>query len=243
MSVLREANVSDEPVRLIHGDCLDVLRSLPDGSVDAVVMDPPYGIAYSSGHGGDSWGDGSIRGDESTAARDRVLEWAAGQDLPVLCFGSWRVPRPSGTKALLVWDTLGALGMGDLRIPWKPSHQEIYVLGNPAMFCGERGSDVLRHPPVQSMAKNGRLHPMQKPVGLLRDLIGKLRGGVILDPFMGSGTTGVACVQTGRKFIGVEIDPAYFAIAQKRINEAQGVGTLFPPAEPAALSLFDTGAA
>ena len=185
----------------------------------ALITDPPYGIEYSSGHGSDDWGDGAVSGDIDTSIRDKVLKETDG--MTALVFGSWKSIRPAGTKMVLIWDTLGALGMGDLRLPWKPSHQEIYVLGNPDGFCGSRDSDVLRCPPVQSMAKNGRLHPMEKPVALMKMLISKTNADTVFDPFMGSGTTGVACMQLGRNFIGCEIDPKYFEIAQKRIEAAQ----------------------
>jgi len=143
---------------------------------------------------------------------------------------------------VLVWDTLGALGMGDLRLPWKPAHQEIYVLGDPDGFTGDRGSDVIHHPPVQSMAKNGRVHPFEKPVGLLTHLLGYMAGVLVLDPFMGSGTTGVACVKTGRKFIGIEINQDYCDIAVRRITEALAQGQLFPVAhqEPSQALLEET---
>jgi len=201
-------------VQLYLGDCLQIMPELATGSVDAVVTDPPYGIAYHSGHDGIL--PRSIEGDGDTSVRDDAL---AMLDAPALVFGTWRVPRPIGTRMLLVWDTLGALGMGDLSLPWKPSHQEIYVIGRG--FEGRRTTDVLQCPPVQSMAVNGRVHPHEKPVRLMLMLLDKCPQGTILDPFMGSGTAGVACVQTGRKFIGIEIDPGYFEIAKKRISEAQ----------------------
>ena len=74
-----------------------------------------------------------------------------------------------------------------------------------------------------------RVHPTQKPIVLMKWIIETYTrpGQVILDPFMGSGTTGVACVQTGRDFIGIEIDPGYFAIAERRIKDAQAQGKLF----------------
>ena len=219
---------SDGSVRLFLGDCLDVLPTL-DG-VDAVVTDPPFGIDYSSGHGSESWGDGAIEGDGNTVARDQAL-WLLA-NIPTLCFGSWRSDRPAGTRMVLVWDTLGALGMGDLRLPWKPAHQELYVLGDPNGFVGERGSDVIRHPPVQSMAKNGRVHPFEKPVGLIEILLERMSGRNVCDPFMGSGTTGVACVRTGRRFIGIEKEPKYFEIAVRRIEAELNRAPLFeqPPA-------------
>ena len=83
------------------------------------------------------------------------------------------------------------------------------------------GTDLLTFPVGQPDQKNG--HPWAKPLYLIKYLVGRFSnpGDLILDPFMGSGTTGVACVQTGRNFIGIEIDPTYFAIAEKRIAQAQ----------------------
>src|SRR5260370_14440169 len=120
---------------------------------DVLVTDPPYGISYESGHFGTL--PRSIFGDEDTSMRDAILAWWG--DNPALVFGSWRAPRPMGTRTLLVWDTLGANGMGALDLPWKPAHQEIYVLGRG--FTGKRTSDVLRFAPVQSRAAHRRFHP------------------------------------------------------------------------------------
>ena len=209
--------------QLACGDCREVLPTL--GGFDGCATDPPFGIDYSSGHGGESWGDGSIANDVDHSVRDEVLKIIGNTS--TLCFGSWRVPRPTNTKMVLVWDTLGALGMGDLRLPWKPSHQEIYVLGDSEGFFGYRGSDVIAHHPCQAAAIRGRIHPMEKPVGLMAVLIEKMRGQTILDPFMGSGTTGVACVRLGRKFIGIELERKYFDIACKRIEDAYNQSALF----------------
>lgn len=200
----------DDAVTIYHGDCRDILPSLP--RVDLVLTDPPYGIDYESGHKASL--PRSIKGDEDTALRDYVLEWWQG---PALVFGTWRIPRPKGTRMLLIWDTLGALGMGDLSLPWKPSHQEIYALGNG--FQGRRTSDVLSYPPVQSSAWRGRLHPHEKPIPLLRDLLGKCPAGVVLDPFMGSGTTLRAAKDLGRLAIGIEIEERYCEIAAKRMSQ------------------------
>jgi len=200
---------------LYLGDCLEILPTLP--KVDAVITDPPYGMHYKSGHAtNELWCAGRvIAGDETTAARDFIV---SAMDCPMLIFGTWKIKRPKSTKMVLVWDKGGALGMGDLSIPWKPDHEEIYVIGKG--FVGSRDSgSVLRHPPVQSMAKNGRLHPTEKPVGLIEKLLRKT-AGLILDPFMGSGPTGVACANLGRKFIGIEIEPKYFDIACERIDNA-----------------------
>src|SRR5205085_153167 len=111
----------------------------------------------------------SIEGDRDTTARDTALTmWG---DKPALIFGTWRIPRPAATRQVLIWDTKGALGMGAMDLPWKPGHQEIYVLGKG--FVGHRGNDVLRCAPVQSLGYNGRSHPHEKPVDLMGGLIRK----------------------------------------------------------------------
>lgn len=205
-------------IALYCGDVLDAIGRDPhdDTPCDAAVVmvsDPPFGIGYESGHFGTL--SRSIKGDDSTAARDEVLAWWG--ERPALIFGSWRAPRPANTRMVLVWDTGGALGMGALDLPWKPAHQEIYVLGSG--FSGARTSDVLRYPPVQSMASNGRTHPHEKPVDLLRALILKCPAGIVIDPFCGTGSTLVAAKDLGRRAIGIEVEERYAEIAAKRLSQ------------------------
>ena len=203
----------DDFVTLYLGGCLTETHWL---GADVLLTDPPYGIGYNSGHMRQVGFARSIQGDQDTSLRDKALDlW--GRDRPALIFGSWKRPVPTGTRALLIWDTKGALGMGDLKIPWKPSHQQIYVVGRG--FTGRRTSDVLTFAPVQSMAKNGRLHPHQKPLPLLLELISKCPDGVLADPFAGSGSTLVAAKIAGRKCIGVELEEKYCEIAAKRCEQ------------------------
>jgi len=201
----------DENVTLYHGDCREITAWL---DADVLVTDPPYGIDYQSGRRRDTLA-ASIVGDKDTTARDDVL--AAWGDRPAVVFGTWRIPRPEGTRARLIWDTKGALGMGDLTIPWKPSDQEIYVLGSG--FSGRRDTNVLTCAPVQSMAKNGRQHPHEKPVPLLERLLVKCPPGVVADPFAGSGSTLRAAANLGRKAIGVELDERYCEIIAKSLDQ------------------------
>lgn len=207
---------ADDAVTLYHGDCLEVDAWL---AADVLVTDPPYGIDYKSGARRVSL-PSSIANDHSTAARDDALyHWRPeGADEPALVFGTWRIPRPADTRMVLIWDTKGALGMGDLALPWKPSHQEVYVLGRG--FVGRRDSDVLTCAPVQSLGYNGRSHPHEKPVDLLMRLIDKCPPGVIADPFAGAGSTLVAAKRLGRKAIGVELEERYCEVIAKRL--AQG---------------------
>jgi site-specific DNA-methyltransferase (adenine-specific) len=204
---------ADESVTLFHGDCREVTAWL---DADVLVTDPPYGIDYHSNQRRQTLAR-SIAGDKDARARDDVLFYWG--DRPALVFGTWRIPRPAATRALLVWDTKGALGMGAMDLPWKPAHQEIYVLGKG--FKGRRDSDVLTVAPVQSLGYNGREHPHEKPVTLMKQLIAKCPPGTVADPFAGSGSTLVAAKQLGRKAIGVELEERYCEIIAKRL--AQGV--------------------
>jgi site-specific DNA-methyltransferase (adenine-specific) len=212
-------------VDLRLGDCLEVMKSLPDGSVDAVVTDPPYGVTYQSNMG---VGPGTIpitndgtrlslrlyRGLIPMIRATHILwftRWDAWPDV-------WEILGQNfPVRGLLVWEK-GSPGMGDLK-HWGPSYELIASAGT-GHLRGKRDGSVLHYNTVPPRDRN---HPTEKPVELLKYLIEKITdaGDTVLDPFMGSGTTGVACVQTGRNFIGIEIDPGYFAIAQKRIAEAQ----------------------
>lgn len=207
----------NDHVTLWHGDCREQTAWL---EADVLVTDPPYGIDYQSNSRRDTLAR-SIEGDKDTRARDTALGFwrkAHGEDAPALVFGTWRIKRPSRTRQVLVWDTKGALGMGAMDLPWKPAHQEVYVIGRG--FVGRRTSDVLTYAPVQSMSRNGREHPHQKPVPLMRDLISKTTG-IVADPFAGSGSTLVAAAMLGRRAVGIELDERYCEVIARRL--AQGV--------------------
>lgn len=212
-----------EGVTVYLGDCREIVPQL---AYDVVLTDPPYGMDYQSGWATDAlWAAGrTIRNDETTAARDGLLTMIG--DKPALVFGTRKIPEPANTRLILTWDQGPALGMGALDLPWKPSSQEIYVIGKG--FNGPRDeSNVLYFPPVQSMAKNGRLHPNEKPVGLLQRLLRKCPSGIVLDPFMGSGSTGEAAFRAQRRFIGVEIEQAYFDIACRRLDQIARQSDMF----------------
>lgn len=199
-------------ITIYHGDARDVLPSV---QADVLVTDPPYGITHSSNREGTAaWrGARSIAGDDTTELRDWVLDF--WRPRPALVFGTWKVPAPRDTKAVVVWDKCDA-GSGDLSIPWKPSHEQVYVIG--AGFSGHRGPGVLRHV-MQTHVTQGRTHPHEKPLPLMRDLIVKCPPGIVLDPFMGSGTTLRAAKDLGRRAIGIEIEERYVEIAIKRLQQ------------------------
>lgn len=214
----------DEWVTLYHGDCLTETAWL---EADVLVTDPPYGMALKTGKRkgrfGD-FGDCQVEGDATTDVRDAALAlW--GNDRPALAFGRWSVPRPAGVKTLLTWEKGNHTGMGNLEIPWSPTTEEIYVLGRwpirerMGKYGGGRSSaTILVNAPTPGRI-NGRLHPTEKPIGLLARLIAKCPPGAIADPFAGSGSTLVAAKQLGRHAIGVELEERYCEIAARRLAQ------------------------
>jgi site-specific DNA-methyltransferase (adenine-specific) len=200
------------------GDCLQIMKDIPSGSIDAVITDPPYGVRYSpKQNSSKAWGAKTFVGECIVMGDDKPFDPAPFLDYQtVILFGANHYAnRLPCSSEWVVWDkrdTLASNDFADCELIW--TNQE----GVSRTFR-HRWSGALR----DSEMGVPRQHPTQKPIVLMSWLIEKYTktGDTILDPFMGSGTTGVACVQTGRNFIGIEIDPSYFAIAQKRIAEAQ----------------------
>jgi len=208
---------------LYCGDCLEILPTL--GPPDAMITDPPYGINHSSAYGA-SWMNTKIQGDESIALRDKVIDGfcnSAGCFVaPIAYFGTWKTGpvKDIPHRGALIWNKGPAFGMGDLSFPWKQSWEIIYCVG-PGWESNYREEGVISGHLCVSWESKGRTHPHQKPVSLIEYLINRLPNKeIIIDPFMGSGTTGVACINLGRKFIGIEIEPKYFDIACERIQLA-----------------------
>ena len=243
-------------VKLYLGDCLEVMRSMPDKSVDAVITDLPYGVLNKNNP--DAYWDEAIPMDALWSIWKRIIKDSAavvltsqGMFTAKLMFSNQSMWRYN-----LVWKK-GNRVSGFLNANRQPlrNHEDILVfydkqptynpqktIGNqchnkgggnhkntqrcygefkdtPTVLTNEKYPvsvlDFAReHPPI---------HPTQKPVALLQWLVRTYtnEGDTVLDCTMGSGTTGVACVQTGRNFIGIEIDPEYYAIAERRIRDAQ----------------------
>jgi DNA modification methylase len=205
-------------VELHLGDCLEVMRGMADKSVDAVITDPPYGIGRDKGFGGfGGFGTPIARtryhGDwDSERPNKEYFDNLLRISEVALIFGGnfFSDYLPVG-KHWIVWDKLNTMPtFGDCELVWTNVKRNS-VKKITRQYNGLIGKEKKRY------------HATQKPVDLCVKLISQYtkEGDTILDPFMGSGTTGVACVQTGRNFIGIEIDPTYFAIAEKRIKEAQ----------------------
>ena len=201
-------------VKLILGDCLEIMKSIPDKSIDAVITDPPYGVGIEYGIYQDTKENLLKMIDPFLIEAKRIAKIIA-VFTGVMNTEYWR-----GSDWRTCWARPAGTGMGKWGFTcWTP----IAMYGNdPYLTNGLGGRPDLY---VDYSGKREKFdHPVVKPLGIMQWIINRTtinKGASILDPFMGSGTTGVACVQTGRNFIGIEIDPKYFAIAEKRIKDAQ----------------------
>jgi len=206
-------------IELYCGDCKEVLPQLPAGHADAVVTDPPYGVnvEYNSAFQDDQ----SYWLSLAKTVLPLCLEAATG---PVMWFGASSTLRRDllafdpPPERLLIWNPAFAFS--------KTSKNGIFYRWHP-IYCwrlpknvpeGAPRCDVLRE---RCDGRNWWNHPGTKPVALMERLCSIANDGdTVADPFMGSGTTGVACIKTGRRFIGIEVEPEYFKIAVARIKEA-----------------------
>ena len=217
---------ADEQVTLYHGDALAVLRELPDASVDAIVTDPPYFLPAS--HYSTRTGSFRSLADLSMLEhffRDAFAEFARvtkptgvvyafcdGQSYPAfyaVSFEHFPKVRP------LIWDKMTSIN----GYAWRHQHELIlFAEGREAPKVPTGDGDVLAERAVRI---GDREHLAQKPVTLIRRLIRKTKpDGVVLDPFMGSGTTGIAALIEGRRFVGVEMSEHYAQTAANRLAAA-----------------------
>jgi len=211
--------------RLYCGDCLEILPHL--GPVDAVVTDPPYGISYQSARRTDKesrfaildgdnavpieWIQASFPEGDGIASLMMFCRWDTAEIFRMAIENSkWHL------RTQCVWDRLSH-GLGDLKAQHAPRH-DIMWFATKGDFCfpGKRPTSMYR-----SMREPGGKieHPTPKPIGLMVDIVKDITriNETVLDPFLGSGTTAVACERLGRRWIGIEISEDYCAIAARRI--------------------------
>ena len=251
---LKTAIQEPQQVQLMHGDCLELMKSIPDGSIDLILADPPYGTTECK------W-DTVIPFNEMWAEIHRVMKPCG----TVLLFGTEpfsSLLRASNIKQFRydwIYEKSAATGFLNAKKQPLRAHEIISVFYkkqptyNPQKTTGHRRklserTDVNsecygkaikrvaydstdRYPrSVQKFSSDKQkesFHPTQKPVALTEYMVNTYtnQGDVVLDFVMGSGTTGVACVNTGRRFIGIELDENYYQIAADRIERAQSERT------------------
>lgn len=199
---------------LYLGDCLEVMPTL--GNVDAVVTDPPYGIAdiWSGGSEKHGWTkankEGQLRNQwDDQPIGEKEISLIRGISKTQIIWGGNYFPLPP-SRCWFVWNKPErGFSLAEAELAWTNMDAVVRVCD-----CNRSEPD--------------RLHPTQKPLKLMTWCVEKTEG-VVLDPYMGSGTTGVACAKLARPFIGIEREPTYFDIACRRIEEAYKQPDLFLP--------------
>lgn len=214
-------------VTLMQGDCLERMKEIPDGSVDMVLTDPPYGMSFRSNYRKNRYK--GIKNDEGLDWLDDFVcqlyrVCASGSAQYVFCsfhnvdLFKQAFQRKFKVKNILVWEKNNT-SMGDLKGDFAPKVEFIlFMHKGRSLIRGKREPNIFR------FSRTGNnLHPTEKPVDMCEYLISKFsdEDDSIFDPFMGSGSTGLACVNTNRNFIGIELDSEYFGIAQSRIQETK----------------------
>ena len=238
---------------LYHGDCLEILPTLT--LVDAVVSDPPYssgGMVRSDRMGStrQKYQSTGVKVEHPVFSGDNRDQRSFGYWMALWLGAALRVTRPSGLCCLFTdWrqlptmtDSMQAGGwiwrgvapwdkVNGRPAPGRFAGQAEYVVWgtngphNPEKKTAKYGRGVFRHP---APAMDERQHATQKPIALMEEIISITDDDArVLDPFMGSGSTGVACMNLGRKFIGIELERRYFDIACERIEKAYAQGKLF----------------
>ena len=197
---------------LVQGDCLEKMKDIPVGSVDLAITDPPYGLE---------------KEENFSIVKSAILEMKR-ISLTQIIILDWRNPLSilDGKFAELIWEYGWISGGRTKSNHFYPTHNTIHFLGhNNFKFDTKSGSIIKRQagfssPRQCSYAKKSG-HPYEKPLKLMEYLIERSSANTVIDPFMGSGTTGVACINTNRDFIGIEINKTYYDMAEKRIIEAE----------------------
>ena len=197
------------------GDCLEIMKNIHDKTIDLIVTDPPFGLKNEEPI-------------EYVIERLKECKRIAKRLIILMDYRNfWKVDEIFHELKIgeLVWE-YGWVSGGRTRAKsgFFPTHNTIGLYGNKESFCFIEGSIIKRQPgfssPRQCSYSKKTGHPYEKPVKLIEYLIehSSEENETILDPFMGSGSTGVACINTNRNFIGIELDKQYFKIAKGRIE-------------------------
>ena len=211
--------------KIYCADCLELMKEMEDNSVDLVLTDPPYGIGecgaknHSRGGACDPTYYMIKDWDFEKLSADYFNEIQRISKNQIIFGGNYFADVLSASSCWLVWDKDNSGDFADCELCWTSF--KTAVRKYKWRWNGMLQEDM-KH-------KETREHPTQKPRRLIENILldYSKAGQTIFDPFLGSGTTAVACINTGRNFIGIEKDKDYFEIAQKRVKEAQGQARLF----------------
>lgn len=219
-------------INIIHGNAFELMDDIPDKSIDLVLTDPPYGMSFQSGH---------RKQKHKKIENDDNLDWlpmwieklkrVCKQDSHLYVFCSWHkvdvfkaeFEKQFKVKNIIIWEKNNT-GMGDLEGDFAPKYEMCLFINNGKKLKGRRDSNI-----IKAKKTDNEHHPTQKPINLMEYFIEKSTntGDMVLDCFSGSGSTAIAAHNTGRNFIGYEIEEEYFDISIKRLAHHQSQLTMF----------------
>ena len=214
----------NENIELIQGDCLELMKNIEDGSIDLVITDPPYGINLTPQRENGKFKNTKVINDDNLNWLSTLVDELYRVSKNTVCiFCGWQTidkfklafEKKFIVKNILVWNK-DWFGMGN---NYRPNYELILLLCKTNVKTKSKNkSNILTY---RRLSPQKMKHSCEKPIPLLEDLILELsdENNIILDCFMGSGSTGEACLCNNRKFIGVEIDEKYFNIAKDRIEK------------------------
>jgi len=231
--------------KIIIGDCVDVMKKIPDSSVDLIITSPPYNLKNSTGNGmkdgrGGKWANAALQKgyshyndnmphkDYVKWQRDCLIEMLRiiPEDGAIFYNHKWRVQAGllqdrqdivSGfpVRQIIIWKRAGGLNFNPGY--FLPTYEVIYLIAKPKFKLLEKANAVGDIWEIPQEMKNG--HPAPFPVKLIDRIITATNAKIVLDPFMGSGTTAIAAINNNRSYIGIDISPDYYDMAKKRIKE------------------------
>ncbi len=229
--------------RLICGDCIEVMQQMPKGCIDLVVTSPPYNLKNSTGNGmkdgrGGKWQNAAlIKGyshHDDCMPHDKYVNWQRGclsemmrvlkEDGAIFYNHKWRVQagllqdrsdivQGFPVRQIIIWKRKGGINFNPGY--FLPTYEVIYLIAKPE-FRLAKGANSLGDVWEFTQEIN-TIHPAPFPVPLIERIISSTNAKVVLDPFMGSGTTAIAAINNGRNYVGIELSPEYCALSEERI--------------------------
>ena len=213
-------------IKLYNGDCLELMKSIPDKSVDLILTDPPYGIDLTPQRARGRFKNTKVINDNTLDWLDSFVDESYRIAKNATCvFCGWQnidkfkiaFEKKFIVKNVLVWNK-DWFSIGN---NYRPNYELILLLCKTNLTTKSKNkSNILTY---RRLSPQKMKHSCEKPVALIEDLIVELsnEGEIVLDPFMGVGSCGVACINTNRDFIGIELDEGYYNIAKEKIESAQ----------------------
>ncbi len=236
-------NIEDYKDKIIRGDCLEIMKEMPDNSIDIVITSPPYNLKNSTGNGlkngsGGKWANAGLikgyAGYNDNMPHDKYVEWQRAclsemyrlikNDGAIFYNHKWRVQggllqdrhdivKDFPVRQIIIWKRKGGINFNPGY--FLPTYEVIYLIPKPKFKLAPKANAYGDVWEFKQEMKNP--HPAPFPVALIERIIYSTEAQIILDPFMGSGTTAVAAIRHKRNYIGIDLSEEYCKMAEKRI--------------------------